>query len=311
MGSFNTKCAVSGLSITPRCAVRAFLLTQNPWKEYRSESYGSWIPRSWPVRAKYEDYGRITDWETCANYEATEKLLEMDDPNFDGRVFNVEGRIIPSYSQFARGKGLPTRRDVEALLEGEEDVVDLEEMFTGCVRVSLGENTDVNRITLKLLKYATVISAGISEGNDIYCFPLPQEGNYMPMEHKRSEIVQALIREDVWLNLLDEMKVGKYKEEAEKTLRNRLYPRLSYNKKGTAHWLLSRNSIESMTGLASHASYLRDNKKVDALFIETVAQFSCIWDVLKSVNYEFRPSHPEPRETNDQDFKNFWQKLLK
>lgn len=66
MGSFAGTCCISGLPIEAGDAVRYFLLTQNPYCTggFVCESHGRWVPRTWPIRAKYNDYGSIEGWET-------------------------------------------------------------------------------------------------------------------------------------------------------------------------------------------------------------------------------------------------------
>lgn len=64
MGCFDYTCAISGLPITFGDDVRWLILTQNPYKDSRRVSIHDFaFPRTWPVRAKYNDYGSIEDYD--------------------------------------------------------------------------------------------------------------------------------------------------------------------------------------------------------------------------------------------------------
>lgn len=56
MGSYNYTCSFSGLPIQSGDPVRVFLLSSSP--------YGAgWFPRTWPLKATYDDYGRVREVE--------------------------------------------------------------------------------------------------------------------------------------------------------------------------------------------------------------------------------------------------------
>lgn len=80
MGSFASTCCVSGLPIEAGDAVRYLLLTQNPYCTggFVCESHGRWIPRTWPVRAVYNDYGSIERWEKSPVQELIMKGFQAD-----------------------------------------------------------------------------------------------------------------------------------------------------------------------------------------------------------------------------------------
>ena len=64
MGSFDFTCSVSGLPIGAGDPVRFLLLTENPYHspaEHTCYIDGHWIPRAYPIKAKYNDYGSIED----------------------------------------------------------------------------------------------------------------------------------------------------------------------------------------------------------------------------------------------------------
>jgi hypothetical protein len=62
MGSFAFTCCVSGLPIEYGDPVRYFLLTQNPYNQAAENCcyiHDRWVPRTFPLRAKYNDYGSV------------------------------------------------------------------------------------------------------------------------------------------------------------------------------------------------------------------------------------------------------------
>lgn len=65
MGTCNQSCAISGLPIKRNDRIRYLLLTQNPYEEARAreELHGTWFPRCFPLRAKYNDYDTVEEVE--------------------------------------------------------------------------------------------------------------------------------------------------------------------------------------------------------------------------------------------------------
>jgi len=63
MGSFDYTCCVSGLPISYDDPVRFFLLTKNPYQENDvvCDINDFWTPRTFPLRARYDDNGLIKD----------------------------------------------------------------------------------------------------------------------------------------------------------------------------------------------------------------------------------------------------------
>ena len=79
MGSFSTTCAVSGLPIQAREPVRFLLLTENPHSDWAlSYPHSIWLPRTWPLRALYNDYGGVEEVEDGATRRAWMDVLKMD-----------------------------------------------------------------------------------------------------------------------------------------------------------------------------------------------------------------------------------------
>jgi len=69
MGSFNSQCAITGLPITGGTPIRFLLLTQNPFNDewVKCHAHSLWVPRTFPLKAKYDDYGSAESLE--AGYE--------------------------------------------------------------------------------------------------------------------------------------------------------------------------------------------------------------------------------------------------
>jgi hypothetical protein len=65
VGSFNFTCSISGLPIQAGDKVRYMLLAQNPFKDGGNACYihDIWYPRVFPIRAQYNDYGSIEEYE--------------------------------------------------------------------------------------------------------------------------------------------------------------------------------------------------------------------------------------------------------
>lgn len=66
MGSFSITCCISDLTIGAGDEVRWFLLTENPYNSGVVNSHDLWFPRSIPLKAKYNDYGSIEEYDTKA-----------------------------------------------------------------------------------------------------------------------------------------------------------------------------------------------------------------------------------------------------
>lgn len=74
MGSFALTCAVSDLPIHAGTPVRFMLLSQNPYEDsVRCCAHSTWVPRTFPLRALYNDYGSVENTQ-----EGPERDLWMD-----------------------------------------------------------------------------------------------------------------------------------------------------------------------------------------------------------------------------------------
>lgn len=63
MGSFASTCCISQLPIEAGDDVRFFLLTKNPYGEGMISMHDLWFPRTYPLRAQYDDYGGVENVE--------------------------------------------------------------------------------------------------------------------------------------------------------------------------------------------------------------------------------------------------------
>lgn len=63
MGSYSLTCCVSGLPIESGDPVRYFLITESPYADQAvvGTLTGFWFPRTFPLRARYNDYGSVED----------------------------------------------------------------------------------------------------------------------------------------------------------------------------------------------------------------------------------------------------------
>lgn len=79
MGSFSFTCAVSGFPIERGDRVRYALLTENPYDDnLRGEQQSHWFPRTWPLRARYDDYGSVEEVEGGAVQQAWLEPFKID-----------------------------------------------------------------------------------------------------------------------------------------------------------------------------------------------------------------------------------------
>lgn len=77
MGSFDYTCAVSNLPICGGTEVRLIMLTKNPFNE-GYYIHGSWFPRSWALRATYNDYGTVEEIQDPALAQLWLDTLKID-----------------------------------------------------------------------------------------------------------------------------------------------------------------------------------------------------------------------------------------
>lgn len=173
-------CSVSGLAIGPGDSVKYFLLTENPYEDENivCSLHDLWFPRTWPLRAEYNDYGSIENYDekSPASYALVEglnkDLVELgtgdnsvhDVPTRKGMSFDDileaiwEGRLKvesevkehltwrKTYAEkFPEPEGLPTLSNVEQTLKEAGFLVEntnngylVDEQKYGWVRVRRG-----------------------------------------------------------------------------------------------------------------------------------------------------------------------------
>lgn len=177
MGSFAYTCSISGLPIESGDAVRFLLLQASPFGTSGSYAKGpeSWYVRTPPIRATYNDYGTVEDYETgpvtdawidAFNFDMVEKGLGdntyHDVPTRKGMTFDAmlealrEDRIEVRDSAYALKfdggifkskipRGVPTLRRIEKVISSAGlklgDVTDgyvLDQLRRGEIRVRAG-----------------------------------------------------------------------------------------------------------------------------------------------------------------------------
>jgi len=81
MGSFAYTCCVSGLPIEAGDDVRFFLLTQSPYYTGAENTcciHDLWFPRTFPLKAKYNDYGSVEDLQEGAARDVWFEGFQID-----------------------------------------------------------------------------------------------------------------------------------------------------------------------------------------------------------------------------------------
>jgi len=82
MGSFDYTCAVSNLPIHAGDKVRYLLLTENPYEENKGcracSMHDWWFPRTFPLRAEYNDYGSVENVEEGPARDIWTEALNID-----------------------------------------------------------------------------------------------------------------------------------------------------------------------------------------------------------------------------------------
>lgn len=243
MGSFDYTCAISGLPIHGGCKVRYFLLTENPYTEERANQAMSqhawWVPRTFPLRATYDNYGAAENIESGPAREIWLDVLRDDcltrgegnnlihEPKVEkgadldnfldaihlGRVLVHQKQEVKTYKI---PMGIPTRKRVsEKLVKagltlfkefGVDGYVVNSKVF-GSVRIRyhglnkvMVENLEVAQKAMG--KYATVLRGG-QEGPELCVFAAPKVR--LPFREPKNKpllLTHAMVREDVWQALV-------------------------------------------------------------------------------------------------------------
>lgn len=79
MGSFAFTCGVSRLAISAGTPVRYILLSSGPYVDEGVHSFNSlWFPRSFPIKAEYNDYGNIENAEEGIGRDLIQEAFKID-----------------------------------------------------------------------------------------------------------------------------------------------------------------------------------------------------------------------------------------
>ncbi len=119
MGSFNATCIVSNLPIEAGTKVRFLALTENAYhkgNEHICYVGGRWQVRNAPIKAEYNDYGSIENWEKSVTTDLFFKSFDTDAVEKgvgDNQCHDVHVRHGMSYEEW-----------LEALWEGRVEVTD-------------------------------------------------------------------------------------------------------------------------------------------------------------------------------------------
>jgi hypothetical protein len=182
MGSFSSTCAISGLGIDAGDPVRYMLLTETPYGDDNLST--PWFPRTFPLKGKYDDYGGVEDVEEGPQRDVWMAALQLD---------IIEREVGDNYIHDVAVTKDMTFEDIQnALWEGRVQVVsdmnrtDFDVGFDGL----LEELKDLERAELSDL---------VAVGNKTMGIEVePRE----PRNVKPLRLYQALIREDVWQELI-------------------------------------------------------------------------------------------------------------
>lgn len=135
MGSFASTCAVSGIPLEVGDPVRWYLLTENPYDDNLvCYSHDMWFPRSWPVRAEYNDYGSIESYDPkCPSIVSIVEALKHDmvergmGNNSCHDVPTAKGMSFEATLEAVWEKRIQVSRDVDTLTFGNPELKKLME----------------------------------------------------------------------------------------------------------------------------------------------------------------------------------------
>jgi hypothetical protein len=213
MGSYDYTCCVSDLPIRAEDPVRYLLLAENPYQEGVS---GLWVPRTFPLKAHYNDYGCINKTSKTLFNEVFLASLKKDlvergvgdnsyhdvpvrkDMDFDTLIEAVQRKRVLVH-QKGRNRSIPDSRTPEgvptlkrvrkAMAEcplsdgGREEGYSIDLQKRGFVRIRWYDNSNAVEQLTKLLPlfsdYAAMISAGTGGYARLAQLLLgPKPGNY-------------------------------------------------------------------------------------------------------------------------------------
>ena len=168
MGAFAMTCAVSGLPIEAGDSVRYSLLTQSPYTRSNCHIHDLWFPRTWPLLAKYNDYGSVEGIEGGVAQQAWLDAFKIDLKTRgigDNSVHDVATSKNMTFGQMLEGiwKGrIVVKRELDlwaAEPERQEAIRRRERKEKGLQAVPKGIPT-VKRVTTTLLKAGYQVNTG-------------------------------------------------------------------------------------------------------------------------------------------------------
>jgi hypothetical protein len=109
MGSFDLTCAVSNLPVGYGDQVRLIFLVKGPYDDENTSPYSWWVPRNFPLKAKYNDYASLTDIQTGPMNDILVKGFSLD--------IVEKGWGDNSYHDIPINKGMSVEELVEAVHE--------------------------------------------------------------------------------------------------------------------------------------------------------------------------------------------------
>jgi hypothetical protein len=279
MGSFASTCCISGLPINNGDAVRWFLLNQSPYNSpVTCYIYNLWNPRTWPIKAAYDDYGSIRDWETGPLLDV---ILEGFQEDLVGNEQATRGMPFPDLLQAVWTGSLTVSRDYQPILKG-----------LTAVPSAIDKSGFVEDYTPGDSQPLMVKQAMIREDvwQALLALKVPHMFKYTAT-HK-VEDYRACVRD-----LIAEF--GRRKAEldanpaASNFERRGLYADLEregFEVPGA--FLLTRGFVPFSVGLQTHAKKLFDNGfGFSSEFSDLAAEFAFIWNLLEDVRHVWRPTY--------------------
>jgi len=123
MGSFDYTCSVSGLPITVGDPVRYFLLVSSPYDDNSAicEMNDIWTPRTFPLRAIYDDYGSVEKLQEGAQQRIWFEGFKKD--------LIIKGVGDNSYHDVAVRHDMNLDEWLRAIYNGRVEVSDLDREF--------------------------------------------------------------------------------------------------------------------------------------------------------------------------------------
>lgn len=361
MGSFDYTCAVSRLPIHGGDPVRYLLLQRDPTHD--SGAIAGWRARTFPVRARYDDYGNAANptpasqlglWKAGFDTDLIERgwgdnsihdLRVAKDMPIEGILEAVERQrvrirrreITPTPDKLRKGgmevpkipKGIPTRKRIEKLLKSFDlniheggfgaDTYMVDRVDDQTVRVRHADSSKglpkLERRFRRLGRYAVVLRNGTgnyADSSELWIMPLPgtQKHERFRLNDPPLEVAQAMIREDVWQQVLntpikssymDAYTIEQYREATRKMWEDSLekvemFKGVDIDTMGFVglhtfmSWVLTTPPFTVGLGTSWWTAVRAKWEGEDlSAFLDTVAEFACISDRLRVARFHWSP----------------------